>query len=181
MTDNDEPQTPRRKTQSVEELTGANEDDEIPLGDHTLPPEKLVYPTFEFEEGEVDEDGGFDLRQEMDRETMIEWLTELAGGMESHDVAVESPDGHVRFGVGANDVAMSFDPDENHRGELEITFTLNTRAMFVSDDPSKPDVGARGGRGFIPRSMLTSNRETFRCYNWIEDPENPDETATDES
>lgn len=166
--------TENQDDESVEELTGANEDGEIEPGGHALPPEKLVYPTFEFEAGDVDEDGGFDLSQRIDREEMISWLEELAGGMQSHDVAVESPDGHVRFGVGAEDVAMSFDPDEDHRGELEVTFTLKARAMFVADDPSKPDVGARGGRGFIPLSMLTSDRETFRCYNWIEDPLDPD-------
>lgn len=173
-TDPDLTDADRADEPSVAELTGANADGEIEPGGHALPPEKLVYPTFEFDEGDVDEDGGFDLSRGIDREEMIEWLEQLAGGMESHDVAVESPDGHVRFGVGAKDVAVSFDPDEDHRGELEVTFSLKARAMFVADDPSKPDVGARGGRGFIPLSMLTSDRETFRCYNWIEDPLDPD-------
>ncbi|MFC6953272.1 hypothetical protein [Halorubellus litoreus] len=144
-------------------------------GEHALPPEDLVYPTFAFDDGAVDADGGFDLSRDVDRETLSSWLSDLAGAMASHDVAVESPDGHVRFGVGANDVSMSFDPDDDHRGELEVTVRLNAKAMFVADDPEKPAVGARGGRGFVPIEALTTDQEDFRCYNWIDDPETPDD------
>ncbi|WP_323676490.1 hypothetical protein [Halorubellus sp. PRR65] len=142
-------------------------------GDHALPPDDLVYPTFAFDDGSVDADGAFDLSRDVDRETLSSWLSDLAGAMASHDVAVESPDGHVRFGVGAKDVAMSFDPDDDHSGDLEVTVTLNAKAMFVADDPEKPAVGARGGRGFVPIEALTTDREEFRCYNWIDDPEDP--------
>lgn len=147
--------------------------------DDALPPEDLVYPTFSFESGAVDADGGFDLSQSTDRETLAAWLADLAGAMASHDVAVESPDGHVRFGVGAGDVAMSFDPDDAHRGDLEVTITLPAKAMFVADDPEKRAVGARGGRGFVPIEALTTDRESFRCYNWIENPLDPSEDGTD--
>lgn len=146
----------------------------IEPSEHALSPEELVYPTFEFEAGEIDDDGGFDLQQDLDRETLASWLEELAGGLRSHDVAVESPDGHVRFGVGAGDAEMSFDPDENYRGTLSVTLDLPARAMFVSDDPDAPAVGARGGVGFIPRSMLTDDEEgEYRCYSWIDDPTDP--------
>lgn len=142
-------------------------------GDHTLPEEKLQYPTFTFDEGEVSEQGGFDLSRELDRAAMRAWLEDLAGGLASHDVAVESPDGYVSFGVGPGDVEMRFDPDEQFRGELEVTFRLPAKAMFVSGDPDQPKVGARGGRGFIPVEMLTEDRDVYRCYNWIDDPSDP--------
>jgi amphi-Trp domain-containing protein len=148
-------------------------DSETEASDHALPEEKLNYPEFVFEDGTVDEDGAFDLSQELSREEMAEWLRDLADGLESHDVAVESPDGHVTFGVGAERVSMSFEPDENYRGTLTATFDLKSKAMFVADDPTKPKAGARGGKGFIPLSMLTSDRETFRCYNWIDNPKDP--------
>lgn len=146
----------------------SNEED-----DHALPAEDLQYPEFVFEEGEVGDRGDFDLRRSLTRDEMVEWFDGLSGGLRSHDVAVESPDGHVRFGVGPKDIEMKFDPDEELRGELEITFRLDAKAMFVSDDPSKPKVGARGGTGLIPLEMLTSDRETFRCYNWIDEPTDP--------
>jgi hypothetical protein len=138
--------------------------------DHALAPEDLQYPEFVFEEGDVSERGGFDLETPLDRDEMGAWLEDLAGGLTSHDVAVESSEGHVRFGVGPKAVEMSFDPDEECRGELEITFRLNAKAMFIADDPTKPKVGARGGTGFIPVEMLTEDRDVFRCYSWIDDP-----------
>lgn len=152
---------------------GDGDSDAIEPSENALPPEKLVYPTFEFEDGEIDADGGFDLSREMDADGMAEWLEDLVGGLGSHDVAVESPDGHVRFGIAPKDVEMSFDPDENHQGELEVTFRFRSKAMFVADDPTKRTVGARGGVGFIPIEMLTTDRETFHCYNWIEEPTDP--------
>ncbi|MFB6221365.1 MAG: amphi-Trp domain-containing protein [Halolamina sp.] len=159
-----------------EEPTRDGDDASGPIApaEKALAPEELVYPTFAFDEGDIEDDGGFDLQQELDRETLASWLEELAGGLRSHDVAVESPDGHVRFGVGTGEVAMSFDPDENHRGTLSLTLDLGARAMFVSDDPDAPAVGARGGRGFIPRSMLTDDEDReYRCYSWIDDPTDP--------
>ena len=141
--------------------------------DHVLPSADLQYPEFVFEDGDVSERGAFDLGQSLSREEMIQWLDDVSGGLTSHDVAVESPDGHVRFGVSPKAVEMRFDPDENFRGDLEITFRLNAKAMFVADDPTKQKVGARGGRGFIPIQMLTSDKEVFRCYSWIDDPADP--------
>jgi hypothetical protein len=141
--------------------------------DHSLPEEALQYPTFSFEEGAVSDRGGFDLSKELDREEVQAWLEDLAGGLASHDVAVESPEGYVSFGVGPGDVEMRFDPDEEFRGELEVTFRLNAKAMFVADDPDQPKMGARGGRGFIPLEMLTGDREVYRCYSWIDDPTDP--------
>lgn len=162
----DEERTPESKNET-------STDSETESSDHALPEEKLNYPEFVFEDGEVSEDGAFDLSQGLSREEMAEWLRDLADGLESHDIAVESPDGHVTFGVGADDVSMAFDPDENYRGTLSVTFDLKSKAMFVADDPAKRKAGARGGTGFIPLSMLTSDREVFRCYNWIDDPTDP--------
>ncbi|WP_458206074.1 hypothetical protein [Haladaptatus sp. NG-SE-30] len=137
--------------------------------DHALSPEDLQYPEFVFEEGDIGDDGSFDLETDLDREEMADWFSDLAGGMASHDVAVESPGGHVTFGVGASGVQMSFDPGEDGVGDFEVTFKLRAKPMFVADDPDKPKVGARGGKGFIPIEMLTTDRETFRCYNWMGD------------
>ncbi|SIQ83085.1 hypothetical protein SAMN05421858_0541 [Haladaptatus litoreus] len=39
--------------------------------------------------------------------------------------------------------------------------------MFVTNDPDQPKAGARGGKRFIPIETLTTDRETFRCYNWM--------------
>lgn len=141
--------------------------------DHVLPSEDLQYPEFVFEEGDIGDRGEFDLAQNLTREETIQWLDDIGGGLTSHDIAVESPDGHIRFGVSPKSVEMQFDPDENFRGDLEITFRLNAKAMFVADDPTKQKVGARGGRGFIPIQMLTSDKDVFRCYNWIDDPTDP--------
>lgn len=152
-----------------------DEPEPIEPAENALPPEKLNYPEFVFDEGDVDADGGFDLSQGLDREGLVTWLRDLADGLESHDIAVESPDGHVTFGVGAGDVRMAFDPDETHRGTLSVHFDLKAKAMFVADDPTKRKVGARGGVGFIPLSMLTDDRDpaSYRCYSWIDDPTDP--------
>lgn len=141
--------------------------------DHVLNPEDLQYPELVFEEGDIDDDGGFDLAEDLTYEEMGRWLSDLQDALKTHDLAVESPDGHVRFGVGPKDVRVQFDPDENGRGEIAVTFTLKAATMFVADDPEKPKVGARGGRGFVPIEQLTTDRERFRCYNWIEDHLDP--------
>lgn len=140
---------------------------------HALPPEDLQYPEFVFDEGEVGDRGGFDLQRSLSREELVAWLEDLAGGLRSHDVAVESPDGHVRFGVGSGDVAVSFDPDDEFRGDLEFTVRLDARAMFVADDPDAEKVGARGGKGFVPLEQVTDEADDYRCYNWIDDPTDP--------
>lgn len=138
---------------------------------HALPLEDLQYPEFSFDEGCVDEDGGFNLERDLSPEEMSEWLDELSGGIASHDVAVEGPDGRVTMGVRPKAAAMRFDPGDDHLGEFEVTLRFDARAMVVND-PDDPKVGARGGRGFVPLSMLTGDDdpETFRCYNWIDDP-----------
>lgn len=142
-------------------------------GDHgTLDADELVYPEFVFEDGDVTGDGGFDLSRDLDAETMDRWLRDLAGALASHDLAVESPDGHVRFGVAPQGVDAAFDPDD-YRGTLEVTFRFDARAMFVADDPDQEKVGARGGKGFIPLAMLTEDLDSPRCYNWIDDPGDP--------
>ena len=152
------------------------DDEEIPEGDdpgHALDEEDLNYPTFEFEEGSVDEDGSFDLSRGTNYDEMGAIAEGLAGALASHDLGVETPDGFLTLGVGPQEVEASFDPDENHRGELEITFRLSAKAMYVADG-DEPTVGARGGKGFVPVSMLTSDDDLYRCYNWIDDPEEPE-------
>lgn len=153
--------------------TNDHEDSDAPEDDHGLPPEDLQYPEYVFEEGEIDPDGGFDLSADLDREEIQTWLEDLAGGLASHDVAVESPDGYVTFGVAPEGVEMQFDPDEDGAGEFEFSVQMRAKAMFVADDPEGEKVGARGGKGFIPIEALTTDQETFRCYNWVEDPTDP--------
>lgn len=150
-----------------------HEDADQHADDHALDPEDLQYPEFVFEEGEIDDRGGFDLERELSREELREWLEDLAGGLGSHDVAVESPDGYVTFGVGAGSVELAFEPGEDLVGELEFTVRLKAKPMFVADDPTLPKVGARGGKGFVPLELLTSEKDIFRCYGWIDDPTDP--------
>ncbi|SFR70233.1 hypothetical protein [Halogeometricum limi] len=137
----------------------------------------LQYPTFAFDDGAMTPRGGFDLERDLTPEEMREWVSELAGGIGSHDVAVESPDRHATLGVRPRAVSMSFDPDEEYRGTFEVTFTMDAKVMLTGDADA-PKAGARGGTGFVPRAMLTDDRDPtqFRCYNWIADPTDPDET-----
>ncbi|MFC7233625.1 hypothetical protein ACFQMM_23740 [Saliphagus sp. GCM10025308] len=130
---------------------------------HVLPDEKLAYPDFAFESGSMDADGGFDLEQPLDRESMRAWLEGLSSGLASHDVGVSTPTDRAIFGVGAGDVSMRFDPDENHTGTLEVTFSVKAKLMTFSDDPDEREAGARGGEGFIPSrcSRAKSGRSTF--------------------
>lgn len=151
-------------------------DDEIPEGDdpgHALSKEDLNYPTFEFEDGSVGNDGSFDLGRETDYDEMADLAEDLAGALASHDLGVSTADGFLTLGVGPQAVEATFEPGDNNRGELELTFRLSAKAMFVADDDETP-VGSRGGKGFVPLSMLTSDRELYRCYNWIDDPEEPE-------
>lgn len=139
---------------------------------HVLPDDKLEYPDFTFEDGSVDDDGTFTLEKSLDREEMREWLEDLRGGLASHDVGVSTSDETCLFGVGGGDVSVSFEPDDEHRGQLEFTFAVDAKLVAFSDDPEDRKAGARSGGGFIPVEMLTSDRDarTFRCYNWIDDP-----------
>ncbi|WP_049912675.1 amphi-Trp domain-containing protein [Natrialba hulunbeirensis] len=143
---------------------------------HVLPDEKLAYPEFAFDNGEMAADGSFDLEQSLDRDELGDWLADLAAGLESHDVAVSTTDEIAIFGVGSGDAAISFEPDDTdtgaHTGTLEVTFSLNAKLMTFSDDPDERRAGARAGEGFIPLEMLTSDAapSSFRCYNWIDDP-----------
>jgi hypothetical protein len=143
--------------------------------DHGLPPEDLQYPEFVFEDGGIAEDGSFELAADLDREELREWVEDLAGGLASHDIAVESPDGYVTLGVAPEGAEMRFDPDESGVGEFEFTVGMRAKAMFVADDPEGEKVGARGGKGFVPIEALTGEGESeeFRCYNWIDDPTDP--------
>lgn len=143
--------------------------------DHALASEDLQYPEFVFEAGDIAEDGGFDLHADLDREQLREWVEDLAGGLASHDIAVESPDGYVTLGVAPEGARLSFDPDESGVGEFEFSVEMRAKAMFVADDPDAEKVGARGGTGFVPIEALTEGDEDekFRCYNWIEDPTDP--------
>jgi hypothetical protein len=150
--------------------------EDLPEGDdpgHAVAEGDLQYPTLDFADGEIADDGGFDLSQSMGREEMSEWLTGLDGALASHDLGVESPDGFVTFGVGPQAVDVSFEPDDAHRGTLEVTFRMTAKAMFVGDEDDEK-AGSRAGKGFVPLSMVTEDRDVFRCYSWIDDPENPE-------
>lgn len=151
-------------------------DGELPEADdpgHALPEADLQYPTISIDEGEIDPDGSFDLSTETDRDEMREVAEAIAGALASHDLGIETDDGTTTLGVGPQEVDLSFDPDESHRGELEISFRLPAKAMFV-DDGSGETVGSRGDAGFVPESMLTDNDGRFRCYSWVDDPESPE-------
>ncbi|WP_137284008.1 hypothetical protein [Halorussus salinisoli] len=159
---------------SDEDTDGAEESEDA--DDHALPPEDLRYPEFVFEDGGIADDGSFDLDADLDREELREWVEDLTGGLASHDVAVESPDGYVTLGVAPDGVRMSFDPDESGVGDFEVTVEMRVKAMFVADDPDGEKVGARGGKGFVPVKALTEDGDgdgEYRCYNWIDDPTDP--------
>lgn len=138
---------------------------------HVLPEEDLVYPTFEFPSAPLSQETGFDCRKELDREEMEEWLDSLAGALVSHDLAVEGGNLRATLGVAPDDVRMSFEPDEDQRGTLSITLSLDAKVMRYENAEDRP-LGSRGGRGFIPVEMLTEDRDPgeYRCYNWIDDP-----------
>lgn len=164
-------ESPERSAVS-DELSVPDAPPDPETADHVLPDEKLSYPDFTFEDGSVSPDGRFDLERSLDREGMREWLAELRGGLASHDVGVAAAEGRAIFGVGGGDVSVSFDPDDDHTGRLEFTFSIDAKLMTCSDDPDERVAGSRGGEGFIPLEMLTEDRapDTYRCYNWIDDP-----------
>lgn len=165
-------ETPATSPRSAvsDELDVPDEPPDPATTDHVLEDEQLCYPDFTFEEGTISPVDGFALDRSLTRSEMCEWLTELAGGLTSHDIGVSTPTSTAIFGVGAQGVSMAFEPDENHRGILEVTFRLPAKVMTLSNDPDVRVAGSRGGVGFIPKTMLTTDQELFRCYNWIEDP-----------
>ena len=147
------------------------DDEAIQPDPDALAADELQYPTFAFPDGSVERNGEFDLGRERDHEEMAAWLRDLAGALDSHDLAVEGDDRRATLGVGPEAVEMAFDPDEDHRGTFEVTVRFRAKLMDCVDaDATK--VGARGGRGFVPVEMLTGDRDPgeFRCYNWIDDP-----------
>lgn len=150
--------------------------------DHVLPEDDLVYPTVEFEEGDISQEEGFDLRRERDREELSSWLDSLSGALASHDLAVEGEELRATFGVAPDDVRMEFDPDEDHRGTLSVTLSFDAKVMRYEDADERP-TGKRGGRGFIPIEMLEDSRDAsaFRCYNWVDDPTVETEERADDS
>lgn len=139
--------------------------------EHVLPLEDLQYPTLVMETGTVGDDGSVRGECELDREAMAAWLEDLVGGLASHDVAVEAPDGRVTLGVAPEGADVSFDPGEDGVGDLAVTFRLRAKAMVVND-AGDPKVGARGGKGFVPLAMLTDDADPaeYRCYNWLDGP-----------
>lgn len=141
--------------------------------EHALDAADLNYPTLSFDAGGIEPDGSFDLSRELDYEEMGDWASGVAGALGSHDLGVTTPDGFLTFGVAPEGVDATFDADENNRGTLELTFRLSAKAMFVADD-SETVVGSRGGQGFVPLSMLTDDQALYRCYNWVDDPEDPE-------
>lgn len=136
-----------------------------------LDADELRYPEFDFPDGSVARDGRFDLVRDRDHEEMAEWLRDLAGALDSHDLAVEGSDRRATLGVGPDEVEMAFDPDGDHRGTFEVTVRFRAKLMDCVDADA-PKVGARGGSGFVPLAMLIGDRNPaqFRCYNWIDDP-----------
>lgn len=182
--DPDEAVSAPQRSPVSDELDVPDEPPDPATADHVLPDEKLRYPEFAFEAGSMASDGGFALERSLGRESMREWLADLRGGLASHDVAVSTPTDVAVFGVGGGDVSMSFDPDDDHRGTLEVTFSLDAKLLAFSDDPDERRAGARGGAGFVPLEMLASDRDpsSFRCYNWIEEPidDGPDVEADDD-
>ncbi len=162
-------------TDADDDQADAVTDESIPDGDdpgHALPEEDLHYPTIAFDDGTVD-DGAFELSTEPDREEMGTIATDLANALSSHDLGIETPDGFTTLGIAPEDVEVSFDPDDDHRGELEFTFRLSAKAMFVADAEAEK-VGSRGEQGFVPLAMLTDDRDVYRCYSWVDDPSDPE-------
>lgn len=137
---------------------------------HVLADEELAYPTLEFTDSELTQEG-FDLAEACDREEMESVLDAVAGALVSHDLAVEGDDLRATFGIAPDDLRVQFDPDEDQRGTLTLTVSLDAKVMRYEDADARP-IGNRGGRGFIPIEMLTGDRDAsdFRCYNWIDDP-----------
>jgi hypothetical protein len=138
---------------------------------HVLPEEDLTYPTLEFPSGTISQEEGFDLKQECDRDDMQALLDALGDGLVSHDVAVEAENIRATLGIAPDDIEVGFSPDDDHRGTLTVTLSLDAKVMRYEDADAEP-IGNRGGRGFIPLAMLEDDRDPseFRCYNWIDDP-----------
>lgn len=141
--------------------------------DHVLPDDELNYPTLRFDSGAIETDASFDLSSQLDREEMADWATSVADALGSHDLGVATEDGLVTFGVAPDGVDATFEADDDHRGTLEVTFRLSGKAMFVAGE-NDAVVGSRGDTGFVPLAMLSEEEELYRCYSWIDDPEDPE-------
>ncbi len=139
--------------------------------DHILPLEDLCYPTLHFTDGMIDPDEGIQLNDSFDRAGIQSVLRDLDGALTSHDLCLEDQDRRVIFGLGPSEISVDFTPDEEQLGSLDITISLRAKALTYAD-ADMPEVGARGGKGFIPKAMLTGDIEPgqARCYNWIDDP-----------
>jgi hypothetical protein len=148
---------------------------------HVLPEDDLAYPTVEFPDGAISQTDGFALQTECDREQLAGVLDSLSGALASHDLAVEADNLRATFGIAPDDVEMQFDPDEDHRGTLTVTLSLDAKVMRYEDADTQ-STGNRGGRGFIPLDMLATDSDAseFRCYNWIDDPTIEDDDLPDE-
>ncbi|MFC7044225.1 hypothetical protein ACFQH6_01320 [Halobacteriaceae archaeon GCM10025711] len=149
------------------------EDADDPIENPLAGEEPRRFPLFSFDGDGVGPDGSIDLAaDDLTRAELVDWLHDLAASVRSHEVSVEADDGYMSVGVAPDEVALAFDPDDDHRGELTVTVRLDAAVMKHTDDPDRRRVGAHGDSGFIPLAMLTSDRDPdeFRCYNWVEDP-----------
>ncbi|MFC7096616.1 hypothetical protein [Halobaculum marinum] len=144
--------------------------DDIAPDPDALPAEALRYPELDTDDG-VAADGTLDADVELDAESAAAWLRDLADAVESHDLGVAGDDYRGVYGIGPRGATVSFDPDADHRGELTVSFRFAAKTMTV-EAADAPQVGARGGRGFIPLAMLDDDRDAdeFRCYNWVDEP-----------
>lgn len=147
----------------------ADEPADIEPAENALSAEDLQYPEFDAGDG-VGPDGSLAFSRDLDRDGMATWLEDLAGGLASHDLAFDGDTYRAAFGVAPDGVDVRFEPDDDHRGTIELTLRLDAMVMDVAD-ADLPKVGARGGRGFIPLAMLTDDPDrTYHCYNWIDNP-----------
>lgn len=161
--------SPRRSSIS-DELDVPDAQPDPASDDHILPLEELTYPTLTFETGQVTPET-IELSGAFDRAGIQSILRDLDDALTSHDLCLAGPDRRAIFGLGPGRVDITFDPDDAHLGELEVTVRLKAKALDYADSDTT-EVGKRGGLGFIPRAMLTGEIDpgTARCYNWIDDP-----------
>ncbi len=166
MTDEDPPRSQISDELDVPEQQPTPADD-----DHILPEDDLRYPTLSFSDGSISPTSGISLRDTFDRSSIQSILRDLDAALTSHDLCVAGPERRTIFGLGPGSVSVDFDPDEDHLGTLSITIDLRAKALSYTDTETI-EVGARGGRGFIPKGILTGDidPESARCYNWIADP-----------
>lgn len=166
MTDEEAPRSAVSDDLDVPNEQPTEEDD-----DHILPLEDLRYPTLSFSKGSISPETGIHLADTLDRAAIQGVLGDLDDALTSHDLCVEGPSSRAIFGLGPGSVSVDFTPDEEHLGTLSITIDLKAKALTYADADAI-EVGARGGRGFIPKGMLTGEIAPgeARCYNWIDEP-----------